>query len=184
MLSSAAGIPLDNSRGLKTIDCSGEHEVMARQIRPWLAHPALDEAPRVRASDRGANQQTPSETAAKSRNQSSDARVPSSPSSSHELSAWQTRASTDVQPWHLDQPNRRGVLVSTQIHHGHMDTWTHRHFDTLTLGHLDTWTLGHFLNRWAAGTANTQAPRRRLQGPRRGGMPTARRVDCFGVAGQ
>jgi hypothetical protein len=178
MLSSAAGIPLDNSRGLKTIDCSGEHEVMARQIRPWLAHPALDEAPRVRASDRGANQQTPSETAAKSRNQSSDARVPSSPSSSHELSAWQTRASTDVQPWHLDQPNRRGVLVSTQIHHGHMDTWTHRHFDTWTLGHLDTWTFPESLGRRNGEHTGATAPTSRPASWGHADSPARRLLRC------
>ena len=38
---------------------------MAKQVRPWLAKPVPDEAPRVRVSDRGANQQIPSGTAAK-----------------------------------------------------------------------------------------------------------------------
>jgi hypothetical protein len=75
---------------------------MARQVRPWLAHPAPDEAPRVRVSDRGANQQIPSGTAAKSRNQSPDVRVQSLPSSSHELRAWQTGASMYVWARHLD----------------------------------------------------------------------------------
>ncbi len=47
-----------------TTDCSGDHAVMARQVRPWLANPRMTAAPRVRQSDRGANQQIPSGTAA------------------------------------------------------------------------------------------------------------------------
>ncbi|RDJ97839.1 hypothetical protein DN412_41880 [Cupriavidus lacunae] len=35
---------------------------MARQVRPWSAKPFPDEAPRVRVSDRGADQQVPSGT--------------------------------------------------------------------------------------------------------------------------
>ena len=38
---------------------------MAKQVRPWLAKPVRNKAPRVRVSDRGANQQIPSGTAAK-----------------------------------------------------------------------------------------------------------------------
>ena len=64
--------------------------MMARQVRPWLAQPAPDEAPRVRVSDRGADQQNPSGTASTSRTQSPDVRVQSLPSRRHELRAWQT----------------------------------------------------------------------------------------------
>ena len=32
-------------------DCTGNHLVMARQIRPWLAQPAPDESVRMRVSD-------------------------------------------------------------------------------------------------------------------------------------
>ena len=46
-------------------------EVMARQVRPWLAKPAPAEAPRVRVSDRGADQQIPSGTASSSSQQKS-----------------------------------------------------------------------------------------------------------------
>lgn len=37
---------------------------MAKQVRPWLAKPAPDEAPRVRVCDRGVNEQIPLGTAA------------------------------------------------------------------------------------------------------------------------
>ena len=73
---------------IRTTDCSSNHEVMARQVRPWSENPALTGAPRVRVSDRGADQKIPSGTAAKSRNQSPDVRVQSLPSGRHELRAW------------------------------------------------------------------------------------------------
>ena len=37
--------------GRYTTDCSGDHEVMARQVRPGLAKPVVAAAPRVRASN-------------------------------------------------------------------------------------------------------------------------------------
>lgn len=60
-----------------TTDCPGSHEVMARQVRLWLTQPALDEAPRVRVSDRGVDQRNPSGTASASRGTSPDVRVQS-----------------------------------------------------------------------------------------------------------
>lgn len=36
--------------GDRTTDCSGDHAVMARQVRPWLAKPRMAAAPRVRKS--------------------------------------------------------------------------------------------------------------------------------------
>src|ERR1700741_2997340 len=64
-----------NNSGRTTTDCSGDHEVMARQVRPWLAKPAPDEAPRVRVCDRGVNQLIPSGTAAESCDESPNVRV-------------------------------------------------------------------------------------------------------------
>ena len=43
-------------------DCLGIHEVMAKQVRPWLANPVGVRAQKVRLTDRGANQQIPSRT--------------------------------------------------------------------------------------------------------------------------
>jgi hypothetical protein len=53
-------------------------KLMARQVRPWLAQPAPDEALRVRVSDRGADQQNPSGTASSPRTRSPNVRVQSS----------------------------------------------------------------------------------------------------------
>ena len=50
-------------KGIKPTDCSGEHEVMARQVRPWLAKPDISGAHKVVMADRSANQQIPSGTA-------------------------------------------------------------------------------------------------------------------------
>ena len=43
-------------------DCLGIHEVMAKQVRPWLANPVGVRAQKVRLTDRGVNQQIPSGT--------------------------------------------------------------------------------------------------------------------------
>ena len=59
-----------NSRRFTPLIAKAINEVMATQVRPWLAQPAPDEAPTVRVSDRGAIQLIPSGTAAESRNQS------------------------------------------------------------------------------------------------------------------
>lgn len=91
-------------QGEQTTDCLGDHEVMARQVRPWLAKPAPDEAPRVRVSDRGVNQLIPSGTAAQSCNQSPNVRVQSLPSSRRELRAW-----------HRGRPCTSGELALTAI---------------------------------------------------------------------
>ena len=37
--------------GDHTTDCSGDHEMMAKQVRPWLTKPAKCHAPRVHTSD-------------------------------------------------------------------------------------------------------------------------------------
>src|ERR1035437_8458947 len=46
-------------------DCSGDHAVMAKQVRPWLAKPSTSAALRVLQTDRGANQHIPLGTAAR-----------------------------------------------------------------------------------------------------------------------
>lgn len=69
--------------------CSGDHEVMAKQVRPWLAKPVIAGAPRVRVSDRGVNQRIPLGTVTQSHTKSPNVRVQSLPSSHHELKAWQ-----------------------------------------------------------------------------------------------
>lgn len=86
--------------GRNTTDCSGEHEVMVRQVRPWLTKPVLAGAPRVRVNDRGVNQQIPSGTAAKSCTHSPNVREQSSPSRCRELRGW--HRGQYGQPHHLD----------------------------------------------------------------------------------
>ncbi|MGA2923197.1 MAG: hypothetical protein ABSE28_19000, partial [Candidatus Sulfotelmatobacter sp.] len=44
-----------NSKSNPT-SCSGNHDVMAKRLRPWLAKPLSDAALQVRVSDRGVNQ--------------------------------------------------------------------------------------------------------------------------------
>ena len=102
---------------------------MARQVRPWLAKPAPDEALRVRVSDRGANQQTPSGTAAKSRNQSPNVRVQSLPSSRHELRTWQT-GGVHVRPAGLHGRRRQRVgpfVVQAGAQQGGLRWWKGKH---------------------------------------------------------
>jgi len=43
---------------------------MAEQVRPWSEQPEVTEAPRVRVSDRGVDQRSPSGTAIVSRSES------------------------------------------------------------------------------------------------------------------
>lgn len=62
---------------------------MAKQVRPWSAKPEVSEAPRVRVSDRGVDQQNPSGTASRSRRESPNVRVQSLPSSRHQMRVWQ-----------------------------------------------------------------------------------------------
>ena len=48
----------NDSTGEHTTDCSGDHAVMAKQVRPWLAKPRTSGAPRVRQSEREPTSQT------------------------------------------------------------------------------------------------------------------------------
>jgi transposase len=44
-------VPIKVDKGVHTTDCSGDHAVMARQVRPGLAKPRTTAAPRVQDSD-------------------------------------------------------------------------------------------------------------------------------------
>ena len=71
-------------------DCTGNHEMMAKQVRPWLTQPVTGGAHRSAIARLGVSQQIPSGTSAARLNQSPNVRLQSFPSSHHELSAWQT----------------------------------------------------------------------------------------------
>lgn len=82
----------------QTRHCKGESHhrlrrqslIDGKQVRPWLAKPAPDEAPRVRVTDRGADQLNPSGTAALSCSKSPNVRVQSLPQCQKSLKASQT----------------------------------------------------------------------------------------------
>ena len=70
-------------------DCSGDHAVMAKQVRPWLEKPRMSAAPRVLQSDwepTSSSHQGQWHKPQKSPN----VRVQSDPASPHELEAWQS----------------------------------------------------------------------------------------------
>jgi transposase len=69
--------------------CSGEHAVMARQVRPWLIKPAPVNAPRVQhGNGASTNRFHQGQRATQRRNQSPDVQQQSLPSSWIELVAW------------------------------------------------------------------------------------------------